>query len=50
LPFFHKPSFAVERAIEIQERLHDHQYIRARIGLDMGEVKVDLAVLLTAAV
>jgi class 3 adenylate cyclase len=43
LAIFHKPSLAVERAIEIQERLHDHQYIRARIGLDMGEVKVEYA-------
>jgi class 3 adenylate cyclase len=40
LVVFEKPSVAVERALEIQERLHDHQYIRARIGLDMGEVKV----------
>jgi class 3 adenylate cyclase len=39
LAVFEKPSVAVERAIEIQERLHEHQHIRARIGLDMGEVK-----------
>jgi class 3 adenylate cyclase len=39
MAIFEKPSLAVERAIEIQERLHEHQHIRARIGLDMGEVK-----------
>jgi class 3 adenylate cyclase len=38
---FERPSLAVERAIEIQERLHEHQYIRARIGIDVGEVKLE---------
>src|SRR5918996_2019791 len=28
LVLFEKPSIAVERALEIQDRLHDHQYIR----------------------
>jgi class 3 adenylate cyclase len=41
LAVFAKPSLAVERAIEIQERLHEHTHIRARIGLDMGEVKAE---------
>jgi adenylate cyclase len=41
LAVFEKPSVAVERAIEIQERLHEHAHIRARIGLDMGEVKAE---------
>src|SRR3712207_5036653 len=39
LVLFDRPSLAVERAIEIQDRLHEHQHIRARIGIDMGEVK-----------
>jgi hypothetical protein len=36
-----KPSVAVERAIEIQERLHEHPFISVRIGLDMGEVSLE---------
>ena len=43
LAVFDRPSLAVERAIEIQERLHEHPHIRARIGLDMGEVKAEFA-------
>jgi class 3 adenylate cyclase len=39
LALFERPSLAVDRAIEIQDRLHEHQHIRARIGIDMGEVK-----------
>jgi class 3 adenylate cyclase len=39
LAIFDRPSLAVERAVEIQERLHEHAHIRTRIGLDMGEVK-----------
>ena len=41
LAVFRKPSVAVERAIEIQERLHNHPYIKVRMGLDMGEVSVE---------
>jgi class 3 adenylate cyclase len=37
---FSRPSVAVERAIEIQERLHEHPHLRVRIGIDMGEVKL----------
>jgi len=37
---FERPSVAVERALEIQELLHEHPYIRVRIGIDMGEIKV----------
>ena len=38
LAVFYKPSVAVERAIEIQERLHGHPHLSVRIGMDMGEV------------
>ena len=38
LAIFYKPSVAVERAIEIQERLHGHPHLSIRIGMDMGEV------------
>ena len=38
LAIFYKPSVAVERAIEIQERLHGHAHLSVRIGMDMGEV------------
>ena len=38
LAIFYQPSVAVERAIEIQERLHGHPHLSVRIGLDMGEV------------
>ena len=38
LAIFYKPSVAVERAIEIQERLHGHPHLSVRIGMDMGEV------------
>lgn len=41
LAILHRPSVAVERAIEIQERLHDHPFIKIRIGMDMGEVSVE---------
>jgi len=37
---FSRPSVAVERAIEIQERLHEHPHLRVRIGIDCGEVKL----------
>jgi class 3 adenylate cyclase len=41
LATFLKPSVAVERALEIQERLRGHSQIRVRIGMDMGEVQVE---------
>jgi class 3 adenylate cyclase len=41
LAILFRPSVAVERAIEIQERFHDHPYIKVRIGMDMGEVSVE---------
>jgi class 3 adenylate cyclase len=37
---FDRPSIAVERALEIQELLHQHPHLRVRIGIDMGEIKV----------
>ena len=43
LAIFHKPSTAVERAMEIQERLRGHAHLRVRIGIDMGEVRVESA-------
>ena len=39
LAIFYKPSVAVERSIEIQERLHGHPHLSVRIGMDMGEVR-----------
>lgn len=41
LAVFYKPSIAVMRALKIQEKLRDHQYIRIRIGMNMGEVRVE---------
>src|SRR3990172_8392696 len=41
LATFNKPSTAVERAMEIQERLRGHAHLRVRIGIDMGEVRVE---------
>jgi class 3 adenylate cyclase len=43
LAVFLKPSTAVERAMEIQERLRGHPEISVRIGMDMGEVRVESA-------
>jgi class 3 adenylate cyclase len=37
---FERPSIAVERALEIQELLHEHPHLSVRIGIDMGEIKV----------
>ncbi len=42
LAVFEKPSVAVERAMEMQEKLHGHPVLSIRIGLDLGEVRVDL--------
>jgi class 3 adenylate cyclase len=41
IALFERPSLAVERAIEIQERMHEHPHLRVRIGLDVGEVKIE---------
>lgn len=41
LAIFYRPSTAVERAIEIQEKLHGHPHLSVRIGMDMGEVRVE---------
>jgi len=43
LAVFTKPSTAVERAMEIQEKLRGHPHVRVRIGIDMGEVRVESA-------
>lgn len=32
---------AVERAVEVQERLHGHRELSVRIGIDMGEIRVE---------
>jgi class 3 adenylate cyclase len=41
IALFERPSVAVERAIEIQDRMHEHAHLRVRIGLDVGEVKIE---------
>jgi class 3 adenylate cyclase len=41
LAIIHKPSVAVERALEIQERLHEHPFLKVRIGMDLGEVSLE---------
>jgi class 3 adenylate cyclase len=41
LAVFDRPSTAVERALEIQDRLRGHPQISVRIGMDMGEVRVE---------
>jgi len=43
LAIFQRPSTAVERAMEIQERLRGHPQISVRIGMDMGEVCVEVS-------
>jgi class 3 adenylate cyclase len=43
LAVFTEPSIAVERALEIQEKLYRHPYIHVRIGLDMGQVRAEAA-------
>lgn len=43
IALFRAPSLAVERAVEIQDRLHAHPQIKARIGIDMGEVRLEFA-------
>jgi hypothetical protein len=43
LAVFAEPSTAVERAIEVQQRLRGHPHISVRIGMDMGQVRVEAA-------
>lgn len=43
LAVFSEPSTAVELAIEIQRQLSGNPYINVRIGLDMGQVRVEKA-------
>lgn len=43
LAVFSEPSTAVERSIEIQQNLLGHPYINVRIGMDMGQVRVESA-------
>lgn len=38
LAVFSRPSIAIERSAEIQERLHSHSRLSVRIGMDIGEV------------
>ncbi|HEX2089174.1 MAG TPA: adenylate/guanylate cyclase domain-containing protein [Actinomycetota bacterium] len=41
IALFSAPSVAVERAMEIQERLHRHPDLKVRIGLDVGEIRIE---------
>lgn len=41
LAVFWRPSVAVERSAEIQERLHSHAHLSVRIGMDLGEVRFE---------
>jgi len=43
LAIFFKPATAVQRALEIQERLHGHSHLSVRTGMDMGEVRIESA-------
>jgi len=38
LAVFSEPSAAVERALQIQETMREHPYLKLRIGIDMGQV------------
>lgn len=38
---FRAPSVAVERAIEIQEEMHSHPQLKVRVGIDLGELRVE---------
>lgn len=40
LAVFAEPSTAVERCLRIQRELGEHEHIRLRIGVDMGQVSV----------
>jgi class 3 adenylate cyclase len=41
IAIFSAPSIAVERAMEIQEQLHRHPHLKVRIGLDVGEIRIE---------
>jgi class 3 adenylate cyclase len=41
IALFRAPSVAVERAIEIQDAMHDLAQLKVRVGIDAGEVKVE---------
>jgi class 3 adenylate cyclase len=41
LALFPTPSVAVERALEIQEQIRRHPPLGVRIGIDLGEVRVE---------
>ncbi|MDP8956939.1 MAG: adenylate/guanylate cyclase domain-containing protein [Actinomycetota bacterium] len=41
IAIFSAPSLAVERAMEIQEHLHRHPDLKVRIGLDVGEIRIE---------
>jgi class 3 adenylate cyclase len=41
IALFGAPSAAVERAVEIQEAMHQQSQLKVRIGIDMGEVRVE---------
>jgi class 3 adenylate cyclase len=41
LAVFWRPSVAVERSAEIQERLYSHSQLSVRIGMDLGEVRFE---------
>lgn len=41
LALFWRPSVAIERSAEIQERLHNHSHLSVRIGMDLGEVRFE---------
>ncbi len=43
LAVFSEPTTAVERSLDIQEAYLGHPYIRLRIGLDMGQVRIERA-------
>jgi len=43
LAVFAEPSTAVDRALEIQQKLLKHPHLRVRIGMDMGQVRVESA-------
>lgn len=38
---FWRPSAAIERSAEIQERLHAHSHLSVRIGMDLGKVRFE---------
>lgn len=41
LAVFAEPSVAVDRALRLQSQLKDHQYLRLRVGIDMGQVSLE---------